>query len=700
MSFLHPWMVAIGAAAVALPILVHWLTRPRPVRLPLSTIRFVQEAVRQRRARHVLRDILVLALRALAVLLLGWAFARPLIGQQPLVSPQDDVKAARVIVLDVSQSMGALAGGIESFQRARSTAAGYLISQPGLQSNLVLAGASARPVFETFSRNFAAQVQELSNARVRPERLNVQAAIVAAAELLANAAAQPGQRRELVIISDFQRSNWATADFSVLPRDTSIQFESVAPGQSPGNFGIVRCTIQGRAEPQRPVRLEVEVANDSATARQVQVEVSLGPALYKIEGLCPPTASTVLSTDVSFEQPGWLAGQARLLDLEDALPADNLRPMVVQVRPAPVYAMVSRLLAEPRASSSYFLARALAPRRQDGSEAAEKVLWVAPNRADRESLAGADLIVLDHPGRLTAETIDLLAAQLRHGRGVLYAACEDADAINLRALADAAGSDLQLPVEFMPVSRSQRRADLFLADTSRDQAPFRVFGDELPAVIGPLRFAGGLATRRLPTGLADDILASFNDQSACLVCTMCGMGTLAVLNADLEASNLPRSPAFVPLLAELVGRMHGSDAGRSVPCGEPMVARLPAEAGAPSGLELLASAGPEITDLGDLAEDGTGVLWQWRSPGAPGVYQVQRGPDVVYALAAAVPAEESDLRPLAAGVLKDRLAGGRNVYYRGPDSDKDGREDAWPWFAVACMLCLLAEVVALRVFRS
>jgi hypothetical protein len=34
MTFLHPWAIALGVAAAALPFVIHWLTRPRPVRLP------------------------------------------------------------------------------------------------------------------------------------------------------------------------------------------------------------------------------------------------------------------------------------------------------------------------------------------------------------------------------------------------------------------------------------------------------------------------------------------------------------------------------------------------------------------------------------------------------------------------------------------------------------------------------------------
>src|SRR5690242_9395924 len=133
MVFLHTWAIFAGVAAVGLPLLVHWLTRPRPRRLPLSTIRFLREAVQQKRARHRLRDLIILALRALAVLLLGWAFARPLIGSRPLVSAADASDAVRVVILDQSQSMAAISHGVAAFERARPVAARYLAYRPGLR---------------------------------------------------------------------------------------------------------------------------------------------------------------------------------------------------------------------------------------------------------------------------------------------------------------------------------------------------------------------------------------------------------------------------------------------------------------------------------------------------------------------------------------------------------------------------------------
>src|SRR5437016_5846337 len=145
MSFANPWAVAIGAVAALLPVLIHWLTRPRPVVRPLSTVRFVAEAVQQRRSRRRLRDALILGARTAAVLFLAAAVARPLIGWQAGSRAEPSGPTLRVVLLDVSQSMAARTGGIQALERARAVAATHLAFRPGLAADLLLAGASARP---------------------------------------------------------------------------------------------------------------------------------------------------------------------------------------------------------------------------------------------------------------------------------------------------------------------------------------------------------------------------------------------------------------------------------------------------------------------------------------------------------------------------------------------------------------------------
>jgi Aerotolerance regulator N-terminal/von Willebrand factor type A domain len=697
LTLLHPWAIALGVAAAMLPVLIHWLTRPRPVRLPLSTIRFVQEAIRQRRARRRLRDWLVLALRTLAVLLLAWAVARPLVVGQPLMSAGDSEQIVRVVILDVSHSMSAVGNGVQLFERARSVAAGYFNDQAGLQANLILAAATPRPMFARLSTNFGALREELAHCQPLPQRLLVQPALNAAADLLAQSGGDFSRRREVIVVSDFQRNNWAMADFSVLPEDTHIQLDSVAPAEPLPNLAILSVASHGRVEQRREVRLEVEVGNFSSTPRQVRVDVTWGSASYQLAGLCGPWGKSTLSTELTPPGTGWLAGSARLIDVQDALAGDDTRPFALEVRPAPIYGLMTRQPAERRPSSSYFLERALVPVSPAAGRGGSKVVRLDPRHLDREELAAAELLVLDHPGKLSDDAIKLLVAGLRRGRGLLYVAAEAEDAVNLKRLAETAGSELQMPVEFSPAPASQRRRELFLTEVRSNQVPFTVFGHGLSSVTGALRFSGGLASRRLDRGLADDVLATYNDRSACMVVASCGAGTLAVLNADLSTSNLPSSPAFVPLIGELTGRLLGTQrAGEAAFCGEPLSVFLPTAAGAATSLTVL---GPNSESSGELVEEGGGVLW--RSPGlaAPGVYQVKRGEQVVFAAAAVIPPTESDLRPLEPGVFQGRLAGGWRIHFRAAAHDEERPDDLWVWLAVACLGCVLSEMLVLKACR-
>jgi hypothetical protein len=230
-----------------------------------------------------------------------------------------------------------------------------------------------------------------------------------------------------------------------------------------------------------------------------------------------------------------------------------------------------------------------------------------------------------------------------------------------------------------------------------------VFGDDATAALSPLRFAGGLTSRRAETGLADDVLATYSDQSAAIVLTNCGAGMLAVINASLADSSLPSSPVFVPLVGELTGLMLSRNRSTdAAPSGELAVTYLPADVGSLSGLSLAAAGEGGGDGLGALAEEGGAVVWRWDAAGPPGVYAVRRGGGDVFALATAIPAAESDLTPMDPAVLKGRLSGGRTVSFQvaGEEEDASRRDTRWAWVAAACAACMLLEIVALKVFRT
>jgi hypothetical protein len=408
--FLHPWAIMLGVAAVGLPWAIHLLTKPRPAKMSLSTLRFVREAVQQRAARHRLRDFLVLLLRSLAVLLVALAIARPRFGSQPLVSDAGDDEAVRVVLLDVSQSMGTVQDGVERLERARTMAAAHLRFRPQLRMNLIFTAATPRAVFTEPSTNAESLRTELAAATVLPERCDVKAALALAGRMLAPKSENDRRKRELVIVSDFQRSNWARADFTPLAKDVVIQFESLATDDVPANLAVLSARARGRSALQADTLLEVEIGNFSKASRKATVDVTLGQATHRLEGTVGPGERLTLTEAVRLSNPGWQVGAATLVNLDDALAADDWRPLVVQVEAAPVYALLTRQPASQRPSSSHYVECALVPDAR-GANSAARVIRIHPDTPDREQFSAASAIVVDHPGGLPPEAIQMLSAQ-------------------------------------------------------------------------------------------------------------------------------------------------------------------------------------------------------------------------------------------------------------------------------------------------
>jgi hypothetical protein len=113
----------------------------------------------------------------------------------------------------------------------------------------------------------------------------------------------------------------------------------------------------------------------------------------------------------------------------------------------------------------------------------------------------------------------------------------------------------------------------------------------------------------------------------------------------------------------------------------------------------LSAVDPDGKPAGQLVQESAGIVWRCPRDAKPGVYRVLRDRQTVYAAAAVVPADETDLRPLATEVLQERLVGGRRVHVRSGAGNEGGIDFWWTWLAVACLICMIGEVAVLRCFR-
>ncbi len=120
-GFLNPALLWFAGLA-ALPILIWLFNRRRYKPMKWAAMEFVLKAVRSNRSRLKVENLLLLALRVAAVLLIVAALARPV--AQPL-GPLADLRDRRqhvVLVVDVSYSMGYKQGARSAFERAQKAA--------------------------------------------------------------------------------------------------------------------------------------------------------------------------------------------------------------------------------------------------------------------------------------------------------------------------------------------------------------------------------------------------------------------------------------------------------------------------------------------------------------------------------------------------------------------------------------------------
>src|SRR5919202_675123 len=103
MSFLNPFFL-LGLAALAAPVLVHLVRRTRARRVEFPALYFVRQVPERTKRRRTLRDLLLLALRCLALLLVVFAFTRPYFTSAGAAKKAEGSRST-VIVLDASLSM-------------------------------------------------------------------------------------------------------------------------------------------------------------------------------------------------------------------------------------------------------------------------------------------------------------------------------------------------------------------------------------------------------------------------------------------------------------------------------------------------------------------------------------------------------------------------------------------------------------------
>ena len=559
LSVLFPAFL-IGSAAIAVPIVLHLMRRETAPRIQFSAVRFLKRVPVEQTKRKRLRELLLLALRIAALLLLVIAFARPYLGAYNAAGA-----AVTVVAVDTSFSMSAPG----QFERAQDLALDVVDSAPsGHLVGVVSFDDVATTVLEPATNRGA--------ARAAIGRLTPGFGATRYRRGLAQAAEAIGPREgRIVVVTDLQRSGWERDDEGAVPERLTVEVLDAEPPVR--NLAVT--AIQ--REPTGTVAVVQNVGAGSATTH-VSLYID-GRTVAETEVTASPG-----STDVRFPVPLPSLGVASVsIEDRDGYPADNTRYLILDPpEPAPLLAITVR--GDP-ARDAFYLERALM-----SAEEASRFDLIGALPAELPSLASERLAELSAILLLATQGLDrsgkeALASYVSGGGGLLVVAGANLDS---EVVTNILGEDSALVVR----PAEDAGADISFAPADARHPIFRAFG-ALTGNLGQVRFRRAVLVEE---GEGAEAIARFSDGTAGLVEYRSGEGRALLFASDLnnEWNDFPRHPTFVPFVHEMMRYLVRD---RERPQGF-VVAEAPAGTPREPGIATVGQAGRRVAVNVDVSE--------------------------------------------------------------------------------------------------
>jgi len=709
-------LIAVGAAAGIIPIIVHLMHRQKTTPVAWGAMQFLLEAPRQQRRKARLDYWLLLLCRMALLILLALMLARPLVLASKYNPLATNTAADIAVVLDHSLSMGRRSGettlfaqGINQVQKIAG------LMRPDDSLSIVLAEHTPRRLVErpVAGTSAIAALLETLHHEDKPNTGLTDAAIPEALQAARRLINHGGNIRKLIfVISDEQRSGWLIDNQTVWHSalgglaglDRSVEVFSL-----PVNLALAspNITVSGvNLTPAflgvgRPVQVTATVANVGPGAMgTIPLTLTVdgkAVASQQIAALEAGQAQTI-RFDHTFTTAGahWVRIAA---DVVDALEADNAALAAVHVWPRlPVLIIDGQLTGAGSFPASMFLQAALEPA-DGGALVASKVVSVS--EAAGEPLDNYFVVIVNDVPELSRELVGHLHEFVTAGHGVWFI-------LGPRAT-PAFFNNTLAKTALLPVTLRERR-------TARPASAVDV---KDPA--SPLVALLTAAERNAFTGVALNqwwavdllggdqhvVLAAANGDPL-VVEHAAGAGKVVLWTTSVEGqwNNLPLVINFLPLVYETLYDLAGGSAkglnrrlesGESIFWSGPITPALTAarithpDASVHPATALLSSAGRWIINYSDTS--------------TPGLYELHFAPpEIPQPVYYSVNIDRRELDPAVLGAtdlawlkeqgyLKERiteagLAAALGAQNRGTE--------LWPHLALAVLLLLVVETLLTR----
>jgi hypothetical protein len=689
MSFLTP-LFFIALATLAVPVLIHLTQKERKSVVEFPSLMFLRKIPYESVQRRRIRDWLLLALRLAAIALIVTAFARPFVRGTGLAAAQGGARDI-VVLLDRSYSMG-YGDTWASAQRLAAEAIGN--ATPADRISLVLFADTAEVALRSTPDRSRA-VAEINAATPGPGSTKYAPALKLASSLLAESILP---RKDVIVVSDFQRGGWQPDDTLRMPGGTTITPVPVGGGQG-ASLALTPVALLRSRESNQPERVTVTagVLNRTSTpATDVPIALEIdGRVVQDLKISVGPTASATVSfAPLTVTQPNTRAvvrlGAAA--QPVDALPRDNTFNFVLTPA-APVPVMT---VSQGSAESTLYLSRALAI----GEAPRFAASLQSPEALAGDSMSRARVIILnDVP--IGESVAAKLIAFVEGGGGLMMALGQRASWPAARAA--------WLPVSIGPPVDRTRGAAARLSGIDYGHAIFEPFRAPRSGDFSTARF---YSYRGLSTAKDASVLARFDTGEPALIERAAGRGRVVVFAStlDLNWNDLALKPMFLPFVHQLGRHLSGfREQPAWLTIGQVLdIDAAEIAAGATSGSAARATAGRTILTPSGQRRDLTSATPAPGSTAVPaaalelteqGFYEIRgsgrdQGPTIV--AASNVSLAESNLdrmepQELVAAVSGNGTtgsAGGQDVL---PDEAQELAQRVWWYLLFAGILLLIAE---------
>jgi hypothetical protein len=658
MGFLNPWLL-LGLAGIAVPIIIHLLNRFRHRRIDWAAMELLRRALVIRSRRIRIEDLLLLALRCLAVILIALAMARPTLTASGAKWFGAKEEVGAVVAVDGSFSMAYRPGVGSRFDRAVQTVRDLKAAlNPGDPVSLVLAGNRPRVLMRNTGYDDRRLEKALKDASPLAEPLNLETCLDQMAVLVRETKAPV---RECYLVTDGQAATWerlsekARRSIQEIGAKARI-FVLPTSGDSGENLALTSLSVaSGSLRRGTTARLVAEVRNFGRMPQdRVAVTLLAGdkPIDQHVVASIGPGESASVPLFARLDEAGSLRLTARLG--QDALDVDNVRHAVARVREKVSVLLVDGSPSDrPFRNETDYLMTALVPKTLGAKSSllVETAPWVELGSKRPEMY---DVVVLANVPDVRPTQVEDLYNFVQEGGGLVVFLGDKVNPAVLNARMRRENVAL-LPGEVQGQAAAADAAEgRPLAVAAPDHPVARALALLPAALIGETRVQRYFKLAPAPEGRT--VLKIAGTDAPLLAERSVGRGKvlLCTSTANRAWNNLPPHPAYPILLHEAVAYLTTRASDRPLVIGEPVLAALPGRSlqtsvtfRGPGGVETAV----QVTDRG-----GRRVA-QFDQAEQPGFYEMRMADAPPVVVAVNVDPRESDVRVLPAERLANALAG-------------------------------------------